>query len=262
MGFGKGLVSPNSRVYCLEPKGCFRVDLSWISRNLKSIVAVILLVGLIALIVILWIKLKDPLNPLTVGITAVAVVLVGLVLAGILTGGSPKDQWTWLSYGNFYIVATGIAAVLVGFIVTFRLRPPTTDVEALGFLTALFGAILGLVGTYFGVKQSSDAVAALSGGAGTTTAPTITLTPQTAILPAGQPHNVTATVTSADGTPAPNVSVTFVVTSGPDLNTASTVQTDGSGLATFSLPNTGGAGIDAIQATALGGKGTATVEFQ
>ncbi len=201
-------------------------------------------------------------NPLTIGIIAVASVLVGLVLAGALTGKSPKNQWTWLDYGNFYIVATGIAAVLIGFIVTFRLRPPEDNVQALGFLTALFGAILGLVGTYFGVKQSADAVAALSGGAGTTTAPTITIDPQTATASVGQRHDVTATVTSVDGAPASNVAVTFAVTDGPDLNIARTVQTGGSGQATFSFTNNGGAGTDTIQATALGGMGTATVEFR
>jgi hypothetical protein len=184
-------------------------------------------------------------------------------LAGALTGGSPKDQWTWLSYGNFYIVATGIAAVLVGFIVTFRLKPPEDDVQALGFLTALFGAILGLVGTYFGVKQSSDAVAALSGAAGTTTAPTIEIEPQTAVKSVGQSHTVTATVTSADGTRASDVGVTFAVTGGPEgSNTASIVQTDASGVAPFTLANVGRAGTYTIQAIALGVTVTATVEFR
>ena len=220
-------------------------------------VAIVVVVGL----VLIMIRLKAPPDPLTVGIIAVVIALVGLVLAGALTGKSPKDQWTWLSYGNFYIVATGIAAVLIGFIVTLRLREPTDDVQALGYLTALFGAILGLVGTYFGVKQSAHAVAALSGAAGTTTATTITMDPQTARASVGQAHNVNATVTNADGTPASNENVTFAVTGGPDLNTASTVQPDGSSLATFNFTNTGGAGTDTILATALGATGTATVEF-
>jgi hypothetical protein len=226
MMLGKGLVGPNSRVYCQKPKGCLGVTL----------------------------------------ITIVGIIVVGslwgvLVLAGVRIGKSPKDQWTWLDYGNFYIVATGIATVLIGFLVILKLRPPTDGVQALGFLTALFGAILGLVGTFFGVKQSADAVAALSSGAGTA-APTITLNPPAGIAAVNQPHEVTATVTSVDGSPASNVYVTFAVTHGPDSNTTNMVMTDEFGQASFNFNNNGNAGTDTIEATALGGNGTATVVFQ
>jgi hypothetical protein len=202
-----------------------------------------------------------------VGIIAVTILLIGLVWAGVRTGKLPKDQHTWLDYGNFFIVATGIAAVIIGFLVILQFAPPEDDVQGLGFLTALFGAILGLVGTYFAVKQSADAragaenLAALSSGVGTTAA-TITIDPPTATVNVGQPHEVTATVTSVDGSPASNVDVTFAVTDGPDLNTTSTVKTDQFGQAPFAFTNNGNAGTDTIEATALEGKGTATVEFQ
>ena len=65
-----------------------------------------------------------------------------------------------LRYGNFFVVIFGIMAVLIGFLVAFplvvsRVFPDPTQVIAL--LSALFGTIVGLVGTYFGVKASSDA---------------------------------------------------------------------------------------------------------
>ena len=205
---------------------------------------------------------------LIVGVVAVvAVLLVGLFWAGARTGRWTQDQRTWLDYGNFFIVASGLASVLVGFLVILQFAPPDDGTQALGFLTALFGAIAGLVGTYFGVKQSADAragaekLAALSGGVGTT-APTITIDPPTATLNTNQPHEVTATVTSVDGSPAANVDVTFVVTEGPDLNITETQTTDGFGRADFAFTNNGSAGTDTIEASALEGKGTATVDFE
>jgi len=161
----------------------------------------------------------------------------------------------------------GLAAVLVGFVIILQFAPPDDGTQALGLLTALFGAITGLVGTYFGVKQSADAragaekLAALSGGPGTT-APTITIDPPTATLDTNQPHEVTARVTSVDGSPAANVDVTFAVTDGPDANVTGARKTDGFGRATFAFTNNGGAGTDTIEATALEGKGTATVSFE
>ena len=205
---------------------------------------------------------------LIVGVVAgVAVLLAGLFWVGVRTGRWTEDQKTWLDYGNFFIVASGLAAVLVGFLVILRVAPPGDKTQALGLLTALFGAITGLVGTYFGVKQSADAragaekLATLSGGTGTT-APTITIEPPTATLKTSQPHEVTATLTSVDGSPAANVEVTFVVTKGPDSSTTGTETTDGYGRAAFEFTNKGSAGTDTIEATALEGKGTAKVEFE
>ena len=65
-----------------------------------------------------------------------------------------------LRYGNFFVVSLGITAALMGFLVAFPLLishifdDPT---QVLAILSALFGAIVGLVGTYFGIKASSDA---------------------------------------------------------------------------------------------------------
>jgi hypothetical protein len=119
---------------------------------------------------------------LIVTIVVILVLLIGLFLAGRRTGTVPRDQRTWLDYGNFFIVASGLAAVLIGFLfmLLFLDRFANGD-QALGFLTALFGVITGLVGTYFGVKQSADAregaeELARAGGAGATT-PTITIDP-------------------------------------------------------------------------------------
>lgn len=200
-------------------------------------------------------------------IVAVAILLIGLFWAGARTGTLTRDQRAWLDYGNFFIVASGLASVLIGFLVTLQFAPPDGGTQALGFLTALFGAIAGLVGTYFGVKQSADAregaekLATLSGSV-STTAPTITIEPPTATQDLNQPHKVTATVTSVDGSPTANATVTFAVTDGPDLNIAGTEVTDGFGRAAFTFTNNGDEGTDKIQATALEGKSTATVTFE
>ena len=200
------------------------------------------------------------------GILAVAVLLIGLIWAGARTGAIAQGQRIWLDYGNFYIVAIGLATVLIGFLVVLQVYQPKDGSEALGYLTALLGAIVGLVGTFFGVKASADAragaetLATNAGGVGTTK-PTITIDPPTATTDVNQPHEVTATVTSVDGSPAANVDVTFTVTDGPDSPTTSTAMSDEFGRATFTFTNNGTAGTDTIEAAALGGKGTARVEF-
>jgi len=55
-------------------------------------------------------------------------------------------------------VLCGIGAVIIGFLSVLLFLDRFGDVtQALGFMTAFFGAIVGLVGTYFGIKTSSDA---------------------------------------------------------------------------------------------------------
>jgi hypothetical protein len=65
--------------------------------------------------------------------------------------------------------------------------------HALGFLTAFFGAIVGLVGTYFGVKSSADAAAGAqelaAGTGGDTTEPLVT-----SVTPADNAKNVSAKI--------------------------------------------------------------------
>ncbi len=105
-----------------------------------------------------------PLTLAQVGVVAgiiavIALILILLIRAGVVGARtSVQGQRSWLDYGNFYVVAFGIAAVISGFLVVLLFLDRFTDgTQALGFLTALFGAITGLVGTYFGVKSSSDA---------------------------------------------------------------------------------------------------------
>lgn len=228
----KGFIDPNNRANSPQTKGCLGVSY--------------LIVGVIVV---------------------VAILLIALFWAGTRTGTLTQDQKVWLNYGNFFIVASGLASVLIGFLIILQVAPPADGTQALGLLTALFGAIAGLVGTYFGVKQSADAregaekLATLSGSAGTT-APTITIDPPSATVELNQSHEVTATVTSVDGSPKANVAVMFAVTGGPDLNVTGTEMTDGFGRAVFTFTNNGGAGTDTVEATALKGKGTATVDFE
>ncbi len=169
-------------------------------------------------------------------------------------------------------MALGIAAVIIGFLVALLFLDRFTDgTQALGFLTALFGVITGLVGTYFGIKASSDAassdarsgaesVAREAGSA--TTPPTITIEPTTATLDVHAEHTVTATVTSVDGSSASETPVTFTIANGQDGDAPPQAEmTDSSGKARFTFSNNGKPGTDTIEAAALGGRSTATVTF-
>jgi hypothetical protein len=163
-------------------------------------------------------------------------------------------------------VAFGITAVFFGFIVMLLFSDTFTNdiATALGFLTALFGAITGLVGTYFGVKSSSDARQGAQDLASGTRTATITITPPEANEVLQATHTVTASVLTATGTAAAAVPVTFSVTSGPDAAHIhpTVVTTDPSGQAPFTVTNHGNTGTDTIEATALGGRATATVTFE
>jgi hypothetical protein len=65
-----------------------------------------------------------------------------------------------LHFGNFFVVSLGILAALIGFLIAFPLvisgvfADPT---QVIALLSGLFGTIVGLVGTYFGIKSSGDA---------------------------------------------------------------------------------------------------------
>jgi len=68
--------------------------------------------------------------------------------------GKPARVW------EFLCCLSGHPTALMGFLVAFPLiisgvfEDPT---QVLAILSALFGTLVGLVGTYFGVKTSSDA---------------------------------------------------------------------------------------------------------
>jgi hypothetical protein len=101
----------------------------------------------------------------------------GMVNNGV--GSSPVPQSkSWMEYGSFFVVIGGIVAVIIGFLSILLLLKQFKDVtQAVGFLTAFFGAIVGLVGTYFGVKSSADAALGAqqlaSGSGGDTTPPQV-----------------------------------------------------------------------------------------
>jgi hypothetical protein len=68
-----------------------------------------------------------------------------LIRTGVGKNTLSQGQKSWLDYGNFYIVALGIAAVIIGFLVVLLFLDRFADgAQALGFLTALFGAISAL----------------------------------------------------------------------------------------------------------------------
>jgi len=89
------------------------------------------------------------------------VVVAIIVLIAYFAYKTPADENGGpLHYGNFFVVSLGILAALIGFLVAFPLvvsdvfEDPT---QVIALLSGLFGTIVGLVGTYFGVKSSGDA---------------------------------------------------------------------------------------------------------
>jgi hypothetical protein len=77
----------------------------------------------------------------------------------------------------------------------------------------------------------------------------IALAPGTATNPATTSHTVTATATTESGAPAPGVTVTFRVISGPDAGIVGSSTTDANGQASFTYTNNGTQGTDQIQAS-------------
>jgi uncharacterized membrane protein YqhA len=95
---------------------------------------------------------------LVVIIIALAVATISLFIVAIRTRS--QSQRPWLEYGNFFVVVCGLVAVIIGFLSILLVLGSFKDVnQALGFLTAFFGAVVGLVGTFFGIKSSADATA-------------------------------------------------------------------------------------------------------
>ena len=91
-------------------------------------------------------------------IAVIALLAYQMIRTGLGPTTLRQGERSWLDYGSFYVVALGIAGVIIGFLVILLFADRFSDLtQALGFLTALFGAITGLVGTYFGVKSSTDA---------------------------------------------------------------------------------------------------------
>jgi hypothetical protein len=110
--------------------------------------------------------------PLDGGLVTIILILLNAVLLiavlyllyvvrnrpGVGSTSVPEGGRSWLDYGSLVVVIFGIVAVIIGFLATLLLLGRFADVtQALGFLTAFFGAIVGLAGTYFGIKNSSDA---------------------------------------------------------------------------------------------------------
>jgi Big-like domain-containing protein len=104
-------------------------------------------------------------------LVAIVLIAVLVIRTGVGSRSVSQGERSWMDYGSFFVVTWGIVAVIIGFLSILLFLDRFTNItQALGFLTALFGAIVGLVGTYFGVKTSSDAregaqqLAAASGG--------------------------------------------------------------------------------------------------
>lgn len=94
--------------------------------------------------------------------TVIAILIVSSLLAIsllVLIGFIALSKKQLLRYGNFFVVTLALVTALIGFLVAFPLLVSNVaePTQVLALLSALFGTIVGLVGTYFGVKSSSDA---------------------------------------------------------------------------------------------------------
>ena len=95
-------------------------------------------------------------------LAASTVVVVSLIaLIAYFASRTPTNQEGGpLHFGNFFVVSLGILAALIGFLIAFPLVVSgvfTDPTQVIALLSGLFGTIVGLVGTYFGVKSSGDA---------------------------------------------------------------------------------------------------------
>lgn len=91
--------------------------------------------------------------------TVVVVSLIALI-AYFASRTPPNQEGGPLHFGNFFVVSLGILAALIGFLIAFPLVVSgvfTDPTQVIALLSGLFGTIVGLVGTYFGVKSSGDA---------------------------------------------------------------------------------------------------------
>ena len=111
------------------------------------------------MIVILAASKIPPPAVITLIIVSTIMVLGLLALIGLFAWRTKAPEGPLL-YGNFFVVSLGTVTALIGFLAAFPLlisdvfEEPT---QVIALLSALFGTIVGLVGTYFGVKASSDA---------------------------------------------------------------------------------------------------------
>jgi hypothetical protein len=148
-------------------------------------------------------------------------VLVGFLFRALLRRVTPtqgrgaltQEGRGLLDYGNLLIVSLGLVLGLIGFLVILLSIVGGLDTDqALGFLTAFFGVITGLVGTFFGIKASSDAASA----AGDTAIPlTVTsVTPSRDATDVSGDTNISATFSKAVS-PASISESTFRVVSFP-----------------------------------------------
>jgi hypothetical protein len=91
--------------------------------------------------------------------TVVVVALIALI--AYFASRTPANQEGGpLAFGNFFVVSLGILAALIGFLIAFPLVVSgvfTDPTQVIALLSGLFGTIVGLVGTYFGIKSSGDA---------------------------------------------------------------------------------------------------------
>jgi len=93
-------------------------------------------------------------------LAASTLMVLGLLFLISIFAWRTKVREGPLQYGNFFVVALGIITTLIGFLVAFPLLVSgvfSEPTQVIALLSALFGTIVGLVGTYFGVKSSTDA---------------------------------------------------------------------------------------------------------
>jgi hypothetical protein len=202
------------------------------------------------------------------------------LLNGTLTlTGSPTDVWIF-QIGSTLTTATGASVVFAGGAspcnVFWQVGTSATiqtgtnfagNIMALTSITFNGGTLTGRALARNGTVTISGKETIVNGCSGSSSAPTIVLSPVNSSIICGASGSTitkTAVVLSSSGLPVVGTLVTFTITAGPDAGNTGTATTDASGTATFtfaapfSLTSTAG---DSIVATVNGGSVVSNTTF-
>lgn len=172
-------------------------------------------------------------------LTVLIIVVVGFIATGFIARrevrreSATTPQHSVLDYGNLIVVILGFLIALIGAILILLL----VDDNAIAYITAWFGLITGLVGTFFGIKQSADARVGAERVANTgATAPTRDTTPLPLIVSKVSPRDgemidnkkppVTAIFSKDMASTTINTNTFKLIKKDPGITVAGTVEYD------------------------------------
>jgi hypothetical protein len=167
-------------------------------------------------------------------VVVVVLLLIVVLVRAIWKGQAVRPGQSLLDYGALLIVALGITAALIAYLVTmlFAANLFEDPNQVLALLTALFGIIAALVAAFFGVKTGLDALAARYTD---TTAPTITITVPENNAPYGADTNVLANYSCQDEPGGSGVKSCIGTVNGVSIPNGAAIPTAAPGPYTFTV---------------------------